>query len=288
MRQEQEIPKRLVIKNSKFGFSDLFYLGLFLFLVYIAFQIEELIFSLIMLIAMTGFVALKIVQRLKDDTEQIVIDEDGITLKHINSPLIKWKNIKFAYIKQAVSGKSVVDRLYVETTSEELIIGMSDFSYNSSLLTRCINHYSGRKIGHISNKLNYGISHLLKDKKMLDELYPLFNAYFKRQQNIYIPFFLLLAIFVFLQFVITFPYIFAIGWSVSIFILAICGFSEEKRLHNKEPLRNLDKETIKKISKEYGKEFGYPTSETFTIFAYAFLVLFTIVIFLVSYILSNL
>ena len=94
MRKEQRIPKRLVIKKSKFGFSDLFFIGLFLFLVYIAFQKDELFVSLLVLTAISGFVVLKIVQQLKDDTEQIVIDENGITLKQNNNELIKWKNIK--------------------------------------------------------------------------------------------------------------------------------------------------------------------------------------------------
>jgi len=110
---------------------------------------------------MAGFVVLTILQRLKDGTEQIVIDENGITLKHNNNELIKWENIKFAYIKQTVvgSGKSsrVIDWFYIETTSEEFTIKMSNFSYKPSLLTECINHYSGRKIGHISNKLNHRV-----------------------------------------------------------------------------------------------------------------------------------
>ena len=291
IRKEQEIPKRLVIKNSKFGFSDLFYIGLFLFLVYIAFQIEELIFSLILLIAMTGFVALKIVQRLKDDTEQIVIDENGITLKQNNNELITWKNIKFAYIKQTVvgSGKSsrVIDWFHIETTREEFTVKMSDFSYKPSFLTECINHFSGRKIGHISNKLNYGLSHLLKIEKLEDEVYPLFNTYFKRQQNVAIPFVLLVVTAMFLQIAIKCPYVFAIGWSVCLLNLAIYAFCEEKKLRNQEPLRNLDNGTIEKIKKEYGKEFGYPTFEKKIIFYYTILGLFTIIVFVVSYILSK-
>ena len=164
---------------------------------------------------------------------------------------------------------------------------MSNFSYKPSLLTECINHYSGRKIGHISNKLNYGISHLLKNKKMTDELYPLFNTYFKRQQNVLIPCVLLIVASMLLQVYIIFPYIFAIGWSVSISILAIWGFCEIKKLHNQEPLRNLDNEIIKKITKEFGKEFGYPTSERIRIFYYVILGFFTIIIFIVSYMLSR-
>ena len=169
MKEDLEIPRRLVIRNSKFGFSDLLYIGLFLFLMYVFIQIEEFSISLILLIAIAGFVFFGIVQRLKDDTEQIVIDENGITLKHNNNELIKWEKIKFAYIKQTVvgSGKSsrVIDWLHIETKREDFTVKMSNFSYKPSLLTECINHYSGRKIGHISNKLNYGVSHLLKNKK---------------------------------------------------------------------------------------------------------------------------
>ena len=292
MKKELEIPRRLVIKNSKFGLSDLFYIGLFLFLLYVVIQIGKLNISSIVLVAMAGFVVIKILQRLNDNTEQIVVDEHGITLQQNNNELIKWENINFAYIKQTVvgSGKSsrVIDWFHIETTSEEeFTVKMSNFSYKSSLLTECINHYSGRKIGHISNKLNYEVSHLLKNEKIADELYPLFNAYFKRQNNISIPFVLLVVAFMFLQVFNSFPYIFAIGWSVSLLIGWICGYFEEERLHNQEPLRNLDKETIEKMKKEYGKEFGYPTSKKTVIFYYAFLGLFTIIVFVISYILSK-
>ena len=287
MKKEIEIPKRLVIRNSKFGFSDLFYIGLFLFLLYIVIQIGELFISIVLLVVIAGFVVIKIIQRLNDNTEQIVIDENGITLKHNNNDLIKWEKIKFAYIKQTVvgSGKSsrVIDWFHIETTREEFTVKMSDFSYKSSLLTECINYYSGRKIGHISNKLNYGVSQLLKNKKMTDELYPLFNNYFKRQYNLSILFLLLVATFLFLQLFNSFPYVFAIGLIVSILILFFLGYSEEKRLYNQESLRNLDKKIIEKIK----KEFGYPTSEKNYIFYSVFIVLFIISTFVISYILSK-
>ena len=162
---------------------------------------------------------------------------------------------------------------------------MSDFSYNSSLLAESINHFSGRKIGHISNKLNHGISHLLKNKDLADGMYLVFSAYFKRQYGFAWVWLLFLAAAAVLQVVIglIFPYVFAIGWSVALLIIMIYGTYETKKLYSHESLMNLSKETIEKLMNEYGKEFGYATTTKTSIAGGVFLGLFTVFIFGLSY-----
>ena len=290
MKRGQEIPKRLVIRNSKLGFSDLFYIGVFLFLLYLIFQVNEIGISLILFIAMTGFVVLKVVQRLKDDAEQIVIDENGITLNCNNRKLIEWENIKFAYIKQTIVGvgksSRVIDWFHIETTREKITVKMSDFSFNSSLLTKCINYFSGREIGHISNKLTQRTSNLFKDKILANNAYHIFNTYYKRQMNLgIIVLFSLIAITIYCQVVIDFPYIFAIGWTVTVLIVTIWGIYDSKKLRNHNFFRDLDDKTYEKVINEYGKEFEYSTKKGV---GYSIFLFFSVLlVFGVSYILSK-
>jgi hypothetical protein len=282
--------RRFVIKNSKFRISDLLYIGLFFSLINLFFQKDVISISLILLIAMTGLIVFKIMQRLNNNTEQIVIDENGITLNFNNTGLIEWKNIKFAYIKQKVvgTGKStrVIDWFYIETAEEEFTVKMSDFSYDASSLAEYINHFSGREIGRISNKLKHNVSHLLKNKDFADEIELVFKTYFMQQKNIVYIWILLIVAAIILQSVmgLKFPYIFAIGWSITLLIGLITGINEEKKLYNHKSLINLDKETIKKLMDEYGKEFGHKSSTTATAIAsYVFLGLITVIIFGFSY-----
>lgn len=291
MKKEHVISQRLVIKNSRFRFSDLFYLGAFLFSMYLVIQADKIAVSLILLVVATGFIVLKLMQRLRDDAEQIVIDENGITLNCNNNKLIEWDSIKFAYIKQTVVGigksSRIIDWFHIETANEEYTVKMSDFSFNSSLLTRYINYFSGREIGHISNKLSYKVSLLTKNKELANKMYADFNTAYKRQMNLVLfVLFILLAIVIFLQIKIDFPYIFATGWTFIILVFWILGIYNDKKLRNHEFFKDLDDKTYKKLINEYGKEFNYKSSRMQNIAGAIILFATVLIVFGVSYMLQ--
>lgn len=291
MKKEDKILQRLIIKKSRFRFTDLLYLGAFLFSIYLVVQAGKITLSLILFVALTGFIVLKLIQRLKDDTLQIVIDENGITLNCNDNKLIKWNNIKFAYIKQTIVGigknSRVIDWFHIETISEEYTIKMSDFSFDSSQLTQCINYFSEREIGHISNKLSYKGSSMTKDKELANKMYAVFNSNYKRERNLgLIVLFGLLAIVIFLQIKINFPYVFAIGWTFIILVLGVWGVYNDKKLRNHELFKDLDDETYKNIINEYGEEFNYKSSKRQTITVVVFLFVSILIAFGVSYMLQ--
>ena len=175
MRKEKKIPEQLVIKKSKFRMEDIAYIiGTLLIIIYF----ENDIIKLILLTFIFGIVSYSIKHRF-DNKEQIIIDKEGITLRCDNvkciqrnklysnvqweNRCIQWKDIKFAYINQTSAssrsqelyggrnfGYKIIKRFHIETTSSRLIVEITDFSYNSSLVKRCINHFSGREINNIS------------------------------------------------------------------------------------------------------------------------------------------
>ena len=151
MKKVQEIPKRLIIKKTKFRSTDWYYLSAFLFSIFLVFLLGTNAVSQMLFIITLGIIVFKLIHRLRDNAEQIVVDENGITLGFKHKKLIKWDIINFAYIKQTVNRKKIFSRttncFHIETVSKEFTIEMRDFSYDPLLLTRCINYFSGREIG---------------------------------------------------------------------------------------------------------------------------------------------
>ena len=90
----------------------------------------------------------------------------------------------------------------------------------------------------------------------------LLKAFFKRRFGTYL-FFSILAITIIFQFIFSFPYIFAIGWTLSILISLIWVIYEEKRLRSHELFRDLDNKTFETLMSEYGKRLGYVVTSKF-------------------------
>ena len=173
MEIESKIPDRLVIKKTKFRDYDFCYIVADMLVIVF---VENVIIKLILLTFISVFAFYFIKRRLNNDKEQIIIDKEGITLRcnkikciqwnnriKWNYRCIQWENIKYAYIKRTMEPDTgfsrslfrAVDWFYIETTKSKITVEMTDFSYKSSLLNQCINHFSGRIIGHVSNdKIN--------------------------------------------------------------------------------------------------------------------------------------
>ncbi len=261
MKKKKETPRRLAIKNSTFRFSDLYYIGTLIFSIYAVDSIGFSIFTLILLLG-TIFSVWKVIKRLIDNKEQIVIDENGIRLNFEDNELIEWKDVKFAYIKITVESSRKHHRniywFHIDTKNREFTIKMNDFSFNESLLIECINFHSGRNIGSIKAKLTEKASIFFKNKSDADKAYHIFNTYYKRQINLsIIIMFTLLSIAIYGQIIIDFPYVFAIGWTVTIIVLLILGLYEDKKLRNHDSFFELDDISFKKVINEFGKEFDY-------------------------------
>ena len=169
MRKEDKIPEQLVIRKSKFRIEDVAYIiGILLIIVFF----ENDITKLILLTFICGIVSYSIKRRF-DNKELIIIDKEGITLQcddvkciqrnkfngsiQWKNKCIQWKDIRYAYVNQTKAynrsrhlygrgGYYIIKWFHIETTSSRLTVKITDFSYNLSLVNRCINHFSGMKI----------------------------------------------------------------------------------------------------------------------------------------------
>lgn len=164
MKKEYKIPEQLVIKKSLFTIKDIVWIifGTWLFIV---------VFDTIMKLILLTFIAGIALSRF-DRKKQIIIDKEGITLRcndvrciqrnKLNDSIqwknrcIPWNDIKYTYInhtrayhrnkylKYYKSGR--IKYFHIETTCSRLTVNITAFSYNSSLVNRCINHFSGKNL----------------------------------------------------------------------------------------------------------------------------------------------
>ena len=180
MKKEKKIPERLVIKKSKIRKEDIYHI---IFALLVIVFVENFILKLILLASISG-VVFYIIKCRFNNKELIIIDKEGITLQCDNvrciqrnklykniqwkDRCIQWEDIKYAFISQTGAfhysqylygrgyGYEIRKWFHVETTSSRLTVKFTDFSYNSSLVNRCINHFSGRKTQPTTSRL--GIS----------------------------------------------------------------------------------------------------------------------------------
>ena len=285
--------KKLIIRNKPFGITDILsivFFVLYFFLVLVPSKFDPILSILVLPILLLMYL---IIVRTRDETDKIIIDENGIMI--VSSDLVfEWADIKYAYIRQFTTGTGkstrVVDYFIIETKEHNYKIPMSDYRYNSNLLAETVNSYSGRQIGYISSKLNEHVLKLLNNKEQAQQAYHLFQNYYKRQINWGILSTLaLIALSAFLQFIIDYPYVFAIGFTFGFLVLYTIGTMDEKRMRNSSFLKNVDDKIFDEIKKEYAKEFGMDAymTKAGTIFCYVIIAISILAIFGISYIVSQ-
>lgn len=285
--------KKLIIRNKPFGITDILsivFFVLYFFLVLVPSKFNPILSILVLPILLLMYL---IIVRTRDKTDKIIIDESGIMIVPSNL-VFEWADIRYAYIRQFTTGigKSarVVDYFIIETKDHDYKIPMSDYRYNSNLLAETVNSYSGRQIGYISSKLNKHVLRLLNNKEQTEQAYHLFKNYYKRQINWGILSTLaLIALSAFLQFIIDYPYVFAIGFTFGFLVLFTIGSIDEKRMRNSSFLKDVDDKTFDAINKEYAKEFDMDQymTKTGTILCYALIIIGILALFAMSYIVSQ-
>lgn len=291
MRHNIEFTDKYEIRKARFKFDD--YLLLVGVLVYFYFIINRGITGFIFVVFL-GFIIYsiyRIVKRLQDGKVKIVIDNVGIRLCESNE-LIDWQKIKYAYIKQKTegSGKSsrIVDYFHIDIFDGEIRVEMSDFSYKKDILIKAVEHFSGRNIGELTDLLNDKAKEIIGVEKDVDRISKIFIDFYKRQTNLLLfQLITLLGVSVYLQMIIDFSYVFAIGFVLTMGIMQLIETLEEKRLRSQKYISELDEEKFKALKKEYGKEFDVEMNKGKKTAMLIFLFVVTVGIFVFSYMVDN-
>lgn len=287
MTHNKEMTDNYVIKNATLRADDyIFFLSVLILLFFIIKgQHSELI--VVIFIGLLGFTTYRIIKRLQDRSDKVIIDKNGIKICATDN-LIKWSKIKYAYIKQKSEGVGrsarVVDYFHIDTKDGEIRVRMDDFSYKQDLLVKAVEHFSGRNIGELTDLLGDKAKKIIGSSKNVDRISKTLTDFYKRQTYLaLISLFTLIGISIYLQVSIDFPYVFAIGLVLTFGLIYLIGIYEENRLRNQPYICELDDKKYKALKKEYGKGNDVEMSKGKKIASIVFLIFIVIGVFGISY-----
>ena len=291
MNRQPEIKDKLVIKNATLRLDDYVFFACTLILLYFIFTRDNTSIIVLIFIGLLAYTTYSILKRFSDRSEKIIIDKNGITLCE-NNDLIVWSKIKYSYIKQKSEGvgrsAKVVDYFHIDTKEGEIRVRMAAFKYNKEILKLTVERFSGRNIGDLTDLLNDNAKKIIGTERHLDELSAIFTTFYKRQMNLFTLLFLVpIAISIYLQFKIDFPYVFTIGFTLTIIIIFLFGLSEESGLRNKEYIQDLDEKKYQALKNEYGSAHELSQNKKQEIMTYVLIIAFAIGVFGISYMFSR-
>ncbi|MDY4790213.1 MAG: hypothetical protein SO179_06570 [Bacteroidales bacterium] len=287
MKQNFKLTDEYIIKNKSLRVGDYVYIVIaFAGVYYIIKSDIDFIYFLIS-IGIIAFTIFTLFKRQIDSKNKIIIDKNGIKLCAENK-LIEWQIINYAYIKQKTTGigknTKSFDCFYIETKEDVVEIDMSDYSFNKEMLIKSVESYSGRNIGEFEDLLNDKTNKIIGSKSNTEVISKIFTNYYKRQRNLVaIQFFLFLAISIYLQLIIDFDYVFAIGFTLTIGIIFLIDKIEEKRLRNKEYINELNEDKFKELIKEYREAFDPKIIKNQEKAELVIIIVCTILIYIFSY-----
>lgn len=291
MKQNNEMTERFVVKNASLRLDDYVFLVSVLIVLFFIIKGQHSEFIVVVFLGLLGFTTYRIIKRLQDRSDKIIIDKNGITLCETND-FFNWSKVNYAYIKQKSEGfgrsARSVDYFHIETKDGEIRVRMADFAYKQDLLVNAVESFSGRNIGELTDLLNDKAKKIIGNDRNIDRISKILTNFYKRQTYLaLISLFTLIGISIYLQVSIDFPYVFAIGFTLTFGILYVIGTLEEKRLRNQEYICELDDKKFKAIKKEYGQGYDVEMSNGKKIASIIFLSAFVIGIFVISYILDK-
>ena len=249
--------------------------------IFISLQLKEPEVWLILPVAILLYLIFLIIKRLVDRKPRLIIDETGIHDKRIKK-VYTWQNT--TDIETIFNSSSF--KLLVKSKSSMDLINLTNLNTSPKEIDEAIEFFSGNKISAGKNKFRKEIQRILKDDQNIDEIMLLFSKYKRKALWIGLPIlFGGVALSVYLQTKISFPYVFATGYMVTGIILSMSMRMTEKRFKRNTVINNLTEQEYKKISIKY--ELKIPDNKRRRILGYILLAILTIGIFVISYFVSR-
>ena len=287
MNRKPVFKDKLVIKNTLLKTGDYVFIPAFLVLLLIVLTNSYTIYSIIFLIAIAAYSAYRIIKRLKDRSDKIIIDKSGIMICDRNE-LIGWDKIKFAYIKQKSEGygksAQLIHYFHIKTISGEIVIDMRDFKFDKEILRQSVEHFSGRNIGDFADMVSAKLAKKIGNYEKARTIESKITRYIKNSIRIgAIIFFVTFVIAIVLQVLHPFPYIIAIWLAALVFGISIFALYEKKYLKGRLGLSELSDSEFNTLMNDYSAEFDLNLSSRQTIFSYIFLIVIVVAVFIISY-----
>lgn len=287
MIRKPGLKDKLIIKNTLLKAGDYVFIPAFLVLLYIVLTDNYTSYSIIFLIAIAAYSAYRIIKRLNDRSDKIIIDKSGIKICDRNE-LIVWDKIKFAYIKQKSEGygksAQLIDYFHIKTITGEIVIDMRDYKFDKEILKQSVEHFSGRNIGDFADMVSAKLATKIGNYEKARTIESKITRYIKNNIRIgTIIFSGTFALAIVMQVLNSFPYIIAIWWAALVFGTFIYALYEKKYLKGRLGLSELSDSDFNTMINEYSAEFELNLLDKQTIIVYIFLMVSVIAVFIISY-----
>ncbi|GET25440.1 hypothetical protein [Prolixibacter sp. NT017] len=271
--------KKLEIKESITRERETMYIVVLTIVV--STQLKEPKLWLLIPVAVLLFLLSLVVKRVIARKPRLIIDEIGIHDKR-KQKVYKWDSIRDVEINFNSSSSF---KLVVKCQSTTESIDLTNLYTSPKEINESVAFFSDKKIKTGDDRFKTEIERILKDDDSVVEIMMLFSKVKSKLHWIGLPlFFGGVALSVYLQTRLAFPYVFAIGFLMTGILLF--GFMQvsEKRFKKKPEIRNLTDREYNLIAIKY--ELKLPENKTRTIIGYVFFGLLMIGIFVISYIAS--
>lgn len=286
MINESQNIKRLIIKNSIINISDIsIFIGAGILFYYISRLDFDFWFLLPIILLSLGLY--RTIKKIIDRKPQIVLDENGINLIK-RKEFYDWSKIKFAYINQNSSGGSFENNasLSIVLSNKEISVNLKNLKYSEKALINLFEFYLGKDKNKPKDKFKSEIFHIIKNKENLNEIMRLFSKHKSKQIWFGLPIcFGVPGLSIYIQINSDFPYVFALGFVLTVLIMFIFIKSSYNRFKKLKPIHDLSKDEYDKISIKY--EIKNENEEKRMKLGFVFLSILTIAIFVISYLVSR-
>ena len=223
-----------------------------------------------------------VIKRLIDRNPRLIIDKIGIHDKR-KQKVYRWDNIRDV---EANFNSSRSFKLTIKCKDTIENIDLTNLNTSPKEIDESVSFFSDKKIKTGNDKFKMEVERILKNNDSVVEIMMLFSKYKSHILWIGLPlFFGGVALSIYLQTQLTFPYVFAIGFLMTGIILFAFLHLSEKRYKEKTEIQNLTEREYKLISIKY--ELKLPENKNRAIIGYIAFGVLMIGIFIISYFAST-
>ena len=250
--------------------------------IFLSLQLKDpKLWLLIPLIVLLFLISL-VIKRLIDRNPRLIIDEIGIHDRR-KQKVYKWDSIRDV---EANFNSSRSFKLTIKCKDTIENIDLTNLKTSPKEINESVAFFSNKKIKTGNDKFKMEIERILKNDDSVVEIMMLFSKYKSKILWIGLPlFFGGVALSIYLQTKLTFPYVFAFGFLMTGMILFAFLQLSEKRFKEKTEIQNLTEQEYRLISVKY--EMKLPENKNRAIIGYIAFGVLMIGIFIISYFAST-
>ena len=253
--KNQKTLDQLIITNSLFYAVEIASLLIFSFPAVFLFWIggSDLTVIIISLIIVV-YLAIKFFYVKSNRQPQIIIDKKGIQLCE-EGQFYHWNKVKYAFIQNRIERHRrktrIIGFLHIVLAHKTVEKRMEDYAYSPEKVKQAIERYSGRDIGDKTDPIRDKIAETIKNREDANKV---IQDFIKYKRQVIILAYLILPVMgasIYYQVHSSFPYIFAIGFTLYFLVLFLWSRWTERNFKRRRHIALLTPKLYKWLIRRF-------------------------------------